>query len=82
MHMCSMRCPLEATQLGDVEILQAAPCLTIYDDPTLRSTRSANKRPDLLQGVLWYYRTIGPGLVQRTYFHVRYSPDQKTYTLN
>ena len=55
----------------------AALCLTICSLPTLHSTRSANKRPDPLQGVLWYYCTIGPWLVQRTHSHVRYSPDQR-----
>ena len=72
MHVCSMRCPLEATQLEDVEV------------PQLLASRFAVHKPSVQLGRptvgpissrAFCGTTIGPGFVQRTYSPVRYSPD-------
>ena len=76
MHMCSQRYPLEATQLDDVEVpqLSASRFAVLQPSNQLGRPTSGPTPSRAFCGT-----TIGPWLVQRTYSHVHYSPDQKNY---
>ena len=81
MHMCSMRYPLEATQLEDVEVPQFPASRFAAHEPSVQLGRPTwyyefvyerSAKNDFLSGrnsrfVRKQTRTIGHVLVQRTY---------------